>query len=69
MSADTAVISPCASEVEKERSTRRIILSTPIMGTLWFAGWLFTIGFAELGFWRGLIGLIIWPYFLGGLAH
>lgn len=69
MSADTAFIGQCESEAEKERSTRRIVLSTPTMGTVWFAGWLFTIGFAQLGFWKAVIALIIWPYFLGTLAH
>jgi hypothetical protein len=36
-------------------------------GTLWFVGWLFTIGFAGLGFWQGVLALILWPYFLGRL--
>jgi hypothetical protein len=35
------------------------------LGALWFAGWLFTIGYLKLQFWMGLLGLIIWPYFLG----
>jgi hypothetical protein len=35
------------------------------LGALWFVGWLFTIGYLQLDFWRGLIGIIIWPYFLG----
>lgn len=34
-------------------------------GLVWFMGWLFTIGFLKLGFWQGLLGLIVWPYFLG----
>lgn len=34
-------------------------------GGLWFAGWLFTIGFAHLGFWQAVLALIIWPYDLG----
>ena len=38
---------------------------TPGIGLLWFAGWLFTIGYLGLGFWQGLLGLIVWPYFLG----
>lgn len=33
---------------------------------LWFGGWLFTIGYADLNFWRGLAALFIWPYFVGG---
>ncbi|MBO6902514.1 MAG: hypothetical protein JJ864_14320 [Rhizobiaceae bacterium] len=36
-------------------------------GMIWFSGWLFTIGFLKLGFWAGLWGLIVWPYYLG--AH
>jgi hypothetical protein len=36
---------------------------------LWIGGWLFTIAFAELGFWKAVLALIIWPYFLGVLAR
>jgi hypothetical protein len=35
------------------------------LGALWFAGWLFTIGYLHLDFLRGLLGLVVWPYFLG----
>jgi uncharacterized membrane protein len=31
----------------------------------WFAGWLFTIGFLHLAFWKGLLAIILWPYFIG----
>jgi hypothetical protein len=34
-------------------------------GSFWFVGWLFTIGFVELTFWKAVLGLVIWPYFLG----
>ena len=34
-------------------------------GGLWFAGWLFTIGLAHLSFWRAVLALVIWPYYLG----
>ena len=37
------------------------------LGVLWFIGWLFTVGFLHHGFWKGLLALLIWPYFLG--AH
>ena len=36
-----------------------------ISGFLWFAGWLFTIGFMHLPFWKGVAALIVWPYFIG----
>ncbi|MEX0644948.1 MAG: hypothetical protein WD076_06540 [Parvularculaceae bacterium] len=35
------------------------------IGILWFIGWLFTIGYLKLGFWKGALGLFVWPYFIG----
>ena len=35
------------------------------LGALWLAGWLFTVGFLKFGFWKGLLALFVWPYFLG----
>lgn len=32
---------------------------------IWLMGWLFTIGFVGLGFWKSILAIIIWPYFLG----
>lgn len=47
---------------------RRIqIHQTLSLGGLWFAGWLFAIGYLRLDFWMGLLGLVVWPYFMG--AH
>jgi len=41
------------------------------LGPLWFIGWLFTIGYLHLPFfWKGVLALIIWPYYLGrALVH
>jgi len=36
-----------------------------VVGGFWFACWLFTIGFLHLSFWKGVLALIFWPYFLG----
>jgi hypothetical protein len=36
-----------------------------LSGMIWFAGWLFTIGYLKLTFWKGVLGLVVWPYFLG----
>jgi len=36
-----------------------------IMGPVWFMGWLFTIGFLQVTFFKGILALIIWPYYLG----
>ena len=34
-------------------------------GAFWFAGWLFTISFANLVWWIIILGLVVWPLFLG----
>jgi hypothetical protein len=34
-------------------------------GGLWFAAWLFTVGYLKLTFWKGVLALVIWPYYLG----
>lgn len=34
-------------------------------GMFWIIGWLFTIGFVHLSFWKGVLALLIWPYYLG----
>jgi len=35
-----------------------------IPGAIWFAGWLFTLGFAQLVWWKAILGLVVWPYYL-----
>ena len=35
------------------------------MGMVWFAAWLFTIGFLHLSFWKGVLAILLWPYYLG----
>jgi hypothetical protein len=34
-------------------------------GVIWFIGWLFTISFAQLVWWKIILGLVVWPLFLG----
>ncbi len=34
-------------------------------GALWTGAWLFTIGFLHLGFWKGVLAIFVWAYFLG----
>ena len=43
----------------------------PMMGSIWFIGWLFSIGYLHIPFfWKGVLAIIIWPYYLGSaLAH
>jgi uncharacterized membrane protein len=32
---------------------------------VWLAAWLFTIGFLHLTFWKGVLAILLWPYYLG----
>jgi hypothetical protein len=34
-------------------------------GTLWFGAWLFTLGLLHLHLWKGILAIILWPYYLG----
>lgn len=38
-------------------------------GSLWVAGWLFTIGFLHLTFWKGILAIVMWPYDLGAMLN
>ena len=49
----------------ERKSKRRGTSAGAAGGTIWFIGWLFTIGYAELIWWKILLGIIIWPYYLG----
>lgn len=35
------------------------------IGVLWMIGWIFTIGYLKLSFWKGVLALFIWPYYIG----
>jgi hypothetical protein len=35
------------------------------MGVIWIGGWLFTLGFLKLAFWKGVLALLVWPYYIG----
>ncbi|MFO7446631.1 MAG: hypothetical protein R6W90_09700 [Ignavibacteriaceae bacterium] len=34
-------------------------------GVIWIMGWLFTLGFLKLAFWKGVLALLVWPYYIG----
>ncbi len=36
-----------------------------LAGPFWIMGWLFTIGYIAPGFWKGVLAIILWPYYLG----
>jgi hypothetical protein len=35
-----------------------------LAGVIWFGGWLFTIGFAHLIWWKIILGIVVWPLYL-----
>ncbi|KZD18052.1 MAG: hypothetical protein AO394_02290 [Candidatus Fermentibacter daniensis] len=36
-----------------------------VSAPLWTIGWLFTIGWLELTFWKGVLAILVWPYYIG----
>ncbi|HXU73469.1 MAG TPA: hypothetical protein VN947_29315 [Polyangia bacterium] len=50
--------------MRQETTAVKVMPYQSAAGMLWLAGWLFTIGFAKLIWWKTLLGLAVWPYFL-----
>lgn len=47
-------------------ATERIKIEQASMGgLLWIIGWLFTLGFLKLAFWKGVLAILVWPYYIG----
>jgi hypothetical protein len=44
-----------------------VVKNGEFAGSIWVIGWLFTIGFCHLSFGKGLLAIILWPYYLGNL--
>ncbi len=41
------------------------VINNTMSGGLWFAGWLFTIGYLQLVVPKAMYALLLWPYYLG----
>jgi hypothetical protein len=55
-----------AKKAQKAKQERRRPDAGMALGPVWLIGWLFTIGYCGMPFfWKGLLALLIWPYFLG----
>ncbi|GAH71021.1 unnamed protein product [marine sediment metagenome] len=39
--------------------------SGQLAGAIWFMGWLFTIGYLHLVWWKIILGIVVWPLYLG----
>ncbi len=46
-------------------NSRRGAAPSSLAGVVWFIGWLFTIAYANLVWWKIILGIVIWPYYLG----
>jgi len=61
------------SDTRGENMEKIKIQQHTFTGGMWAAAWLFTIGFLHLGFWKGVLAILLWPYYLGThfsfLAH
>jgi hypothetical protein len=42
-----------------------VITQPDFFSGLWAVGWLFSVGYLHLTFWKGVLALFIWPYYLG----
>jgi hypothetical protein len=54
-----------AAQPQKETMQRIRIEQHSVVGMLWFAGWLFSIGILQLPLLKAVLGIIVWPYYLG----
>ena len=62
--------SEASAETSRGEKIKIKIEQHTVTGALWCAAWLYTIGFLHLGFWQGVLALVIWPYYLGAhFAH
>lgn len=46
-----------------QTNTKVVVQSS--LGMLWFIGWLFSLGYLQMGFFKGLFALLLWPYYIG----
>jgi hypothetical protein len=54
-----------AQDTHATKSQKIRIEQHSLTGCLWFAAWLFTVGFLHLSFWKGVFAIVLWPYYIG----
>ena len=57
------------SEERRDEKTQKIRVPSNScgFGLVWIGSWLFTVGFLHLAFWKGVLAIVIWPYYIA--AH
>ena len=53
------------AHMEKQNTPKIRIEHHPFLGLGWGGAWLFTIGFLHLGFWKAVLAIVLWPYYIG----
>ena len=56
-------------DIEKVKKEKIKIENHSFAGGVWRIGWLFTIGFLHLSFWKAVLAIIIWPYHIGATVN
>ena len=54
---------------EESRVIRGKLDASGVLGPAWIGGWLFTIGFLHLSLLKAVLGLALWPYYIGVAFH
>ncbi len=54
-----------ASDTNANKQQKIRIEQHSLAGCLWFAAWLFSIGYLHLSFWKGALAIVLWPYYIG----
>jgi uncharacterized membrane protein len=50
-------------------SDKKVNVHSSACGVVWLVGWLFSIGFLDMGFWQAVLGIILWPYYIGNYLY
>lgn len=61
----TSPDTPIATKPECAKAPRIKVENHTSAGFFWFTAWLFTVGYLHLTFWKGVLALLLWPYFIG----
>jgi hypothetical protein len=61
------VLEPGARAVGQVRTQNGVSPHSDVSasGLFWLVGWLFTIGILHLPFWKAVLAIVAWPYYLG----
>lgn len=48
---------------------KKIHVTSNSGGIFWIMGWVFTIGFLHPPFWNVVLGIFLWPYYIGNYFY